>query len=217
MLRPLLCLSILGACGNAASESAPEKTDDKPVKLAGVYPKDWKCESVTTPAQIGEVVGGTAELNPSPSSIPNGLPQPCSYQVTTASGPEYWTWDADCRPTYKKTADALFEQYTKTSADLVQAYKEAQDAPKPPPPKHKAGEPPADAAPPERPPEVAVPVDVGSKGLDHHGQGLIFIDDDAPCYVRVVGGDAPRRFELAKLVAKNLTFANAPMTPRPFP
>ena len=58
---------------------------------------------------------------------------------------------------------------------------------------------------------------VGSKGLDHHGQGLIFIDDDAPCYVRVVGPDAAHRFELAKMLAKNLTFANAPMSPRPFP
>ena len=47
--------------------------------------------------------------------------------------------------------------------------------------------------------------------------GLIFIDDDAPCYVRVVGNDAARRLELAKLLAKNLTFANAPMSPRAFP
>jgi hypothetical protein len=33
----------------------------------------------------------------------------------------------------------------------------------------------------------------------------------------VVGKDAARRLELAKLVAKNLTFANAPMSPRAFP
>jgi hypothetical protein len=66
-------------------------------------------------------------------------------------------------------------------------------------------------------PEVSSEVAVGAKGLDHHGQGLIFIDDDAPCYVRVVGPDSARRLELAKLVAKNLTFANAPMTPRPMP
>jgi hypothetical protein len=60
-------------------------------------------------------------------------------------------------------------------------------------------------------------VAVGAKGLDHHGQGLIFVDDDAPCYVRVLGKDAARRLELARLIAKNLTFANAPMTPRAFP
>ena len=43
----------------------------------------------------------------------------------------------------------------------------------------------------------------------------MFIDDDAPCYVRVVGPNAAHRLELARLIAKNLTFANAPMTPRP--
>ena len=64
-------------------------------------------------------------------------------------------------------------------------------------------------------PGAAVDVAVGAKGLDHHGQGLLFIDDDAPCYVRVVGPDAPRRLALAQLIAKNLTFANAPMSPRP--
>ena len=58
-------------------------------------------------------------------------------------------------------------------------------------------------------------VEVGAKGLDHHGQGLIFIDDDAPCYVRVIGPDAANRLALAQLIAKNLTFANAPMSPRP--
>ena len=65
-------------------------------------------------------------------------------------------------------------------------------------------------------PSGAVDVEVGAKGLDHHGQGLLFIDDDAPCYVRVVGPDAQRRLALARAIAKNLTFANAPMTPRPF-
>ena len=69
--------------------------------------------------------------------------------------------------------------------------------------------------PPTRISGNATEVQVGAKGLDHHGQGLIFVDDDAPCYVRVVGPDAGRRLELAKLIAKNLTFENAPMTPRP--
>jgi len=65
-----------------------------------------------------------------------------------------------------------------------------------------------------RAPEAAAEVAVGAKALDHHGQGLLFIDDDAPCYVRVAGKDAARRLELARLIAKNLTLANAPMTPR---
>lgn len=39
-------------------------------------------------------------------------------------------------------------------------------------------------------PEPAAEVAIGAKGLDY-GQGLIFIDDDAPCYVHVTGKDAP--------------------------
>jgi hypothetical protein len=57
----------------------------------------------------------------------------------------------------------------------------------------------------------------GQKGVDVLGQAVLFVDDDAPCFVRIVGPDAPRRLELAKMVSKNLTIANAPMKPRPLP
>ena len=100
---------------------------------------------------------------------------------------------------------------------MVEQYNVAADAgPKPPTPMPRSSSPTPGIDAPQRAPEIAAEVAVGAKGLDHHGQGLIFIDDDAPCYVRVVGPDAARRLELAKLIAKNLTFANAPMTPRPF-
>ena len=48
-------------------------------------------------------------------------------------------------------------------------------------------------------------------------QGLIFIDDDTPCYVRVVGPSAAQRLALAKLISANLTLERAPMTPRGVP
>ena len=108
----------------------------------------------------------------------------------------------------KQRADALFAQYKRTSADLVQQYDHLSDA---------GMVKPTDAGVAIKRPDDAVEVSVGAKALDHHGQGLLFIDDDAPCYVRVIGPDAPRRLALAQAVAKNLTFANAPMTPRPMP
>jgi hypothetical protein len=119
---------------------------------------------------------------------------------------EYWTYDIDCRDDMKQRADALFAQYKRTSAELVAQYDQMTDA---------GLVKPTDAGIAIKRPEDAVEVEVGAKALDHHGQGLLFVDDDAPCYVRVIGPDAPRRLELAKLVARNLTFANAPMTPRP--
>jgi hypothetical protein len=140
-------------------------------------------------------------------SPPRGVPHPCNYEVQ-AQTTELWTYDIDCRDHMKQRADALFEQYANDSAALVQHYNALSDA---------GAIKPTDAGIVSHAPEGAAEVAVGAKGLDHHGQGLIFIDDDAPCYVRVIGPEFERRVELAKLVAKNLTFANAPMTPRPMP
>lgn len=58
-------------------------------------------------------------------------------------------------------------------------------------------------------------VEVGRQAVDHHGQAILFIDDDAPCYVRVHGPTAEGRLSLARLIAGKLTLANAPMTPTP--
>ncbi|HET9619822.1 MAG TPA: hypothetical protein VFP84_00550 [Kofleriaceae bacterium] len=223
---------VLAACNNDGA-AAKEPPPAPPPTLAGVYPDKWKCESIASLDALSAVLGGPVRPIDSPISVPSGVPRPCNYEVTVGEvsapapagsgsqvadgaaqrGLEYWTFDVDCRDRMKERADALFAQYQKTSQDLIDAYAAAQAAAKAKPAKRKPGEPAApgvDIA----PPTPAVDVAVGAKGLDHHGQGLIFIDDDAPCYVRVVGRDAQRRLELARLLAKNLTFGNAPMTPR---
>jgi hypothetical protein len=197
----------------ACSESSGDKTDTKKTteperKLAGVFADRWECKSIASPEDIAQLVGGIkATLMDSAIAPPRGVPHPCAYEVVTQSEVQGWSYDIDCRDGYKQRADALFEQYKKTSAELVKAYNDAADA----------GIKPTDAGVAVRPPEDAVEVSVGAKALDHHGRGLLFVDDDAPCYVRVIGPDAPHRLELAKLVAKNLTFVNAPMDPRPMP
>jgi hypothetical protein len=214
----LSCLTLGLGCQYDGSADPQKKPAEGTHKLAGVYPENWKCDSVATVDALQNVLGGTIKVIDTPVSPPRGAPHPCNYELD-ANPPEYWTFDIDCRDGYKQRADALFEQYKRTSAELVDRYNSVSDAG----PKHGSGggggkgSAQVDAGPPPRAPEPASDVQVGSKGLDHHGQGLIFIDDDAPCYVRVVGPDAGHRFELAKMLAKNLTFANAPMNPRPFP
>ncbi len=198
-------VSGLAACKPESEAEAPaSKETGTPRKLAGVFPSDFKCESIASPDVIGQTLGGTAIARESGSSVPRGVPKPCEYEIRTQTAPEYWTFDFDCRDNYKQSADALFAQYKQTSAELVKAYNAAADA----------GIKATDAGIELRAPEDSADVAVGAKGLDHHGRGLIFVDDDAPCYVRIVGPDTARRLELAKLVAKNLTFANAPMDPR---
>ena len=140
-----------------------------------------------------------------PMSPTKGVMRQCNYQVDINGQFEYWMWDADCRDGFKQRADALFAQYASDSTAMVQQYNAVADA----------GIKPTDAGYVMHAPTGASEVQVGAKALDHHGQGLLFVDDDAPCYVRVVGPDAARRLALGQLIAKNLTFENAPMTPRP--
>jgi hypothetical protein len=194
-----------GSCGDDRA-AAPDPHAGSQRPLAGVYPEQWKCDSIATPAALGELFGGTVRPVESALPVERGLPRPCTYEVS-ARELEFWTFDIDCREGMKQRADALFEQYKEQSREAIELYTLRATG-------SGSGAKPRDAGVELRPPEPAVVVAVGAKGLDHRGQGLIFIDDDAPCYVRVVGKDAARRLELAKLIAKNLTFANAPMTPR---
>lgn len=211
MRRLLLVPVVLVGCNNDRGATDPQRTA-APRKLAGVYAEQWRCDSVATLDALGPLLHGTVKQVDSAMPVPTGVPRPCTYQVQ-ARDLEHWTFDVDCRDTMKQTADALFAQYRESSREAVQRYARADAA------VSKAHDPaskPHDAGADSFAPEDAVEVDVGAKALDHHGRGLIFIDDDAPCYVRVTGKDAARRLELAKLIAKNLTFANAPMTPRAF-
>ncbi len=202
----MLLLGLVTACRNDGSAAPESKPNDQPHKVAGVYPEDWKCESIATIDALNQVLGGAVRQIDTPMSPPRGVPHPCNYEVT-GHGVEYWTFDLDCRDGMKQRADALFEQYRTGTTDMIDQYNHMSDG----------GQLKNDAGITYHSPDPATEVAVGAKALDHHGQGLLFIDDDAPCYVRVVGPDAARRLELAKLLAKNLTFANAPMTPRPMP
>jgi hypothetical protein len=205
-LLPLLALAT--ACSSEGSSKKQEKTTEPERKLAGVYPEKFQCDSIIKPEELATLLGAVkASLMDSAMTPPRGLAAPCAYQVTMQSEMAYWTYDFDCRDGYKQRADALFEQYKRTSGELVQAFDAAADA----------GIKPTDAGIEIKRPEDSAEVSVGAKALDHHGQGLLFIDDDAPCYVRVVGPNAANRLALAQHIAKALTFMNAPMTPRAAP
>ncbi len=215
----LLLIAAATACSNESGGTNQTKPEEETRKLAGVFPDRFQCNSIATPDALGPVLGGKVNVLDTPSSVPRGVAKPCNYEVVGDQQQlEYWTFDFDCRDNYQQTADALFSQYAKTSAEQVDLYNAITDAgPKEGAlVKHDAGPKDAGIDAPQRAPELASEVAVGKKGLDHHGQAILFVDDDAPCYVRVVGPEAAKRLELAKLIAKNLTFANAPMSPRPF-
>ena len=211
----LLVCAVVGACGKGDSASTAKSTKETSLTLVGVWPKDWTCDRIATNAEIDQIVGTPTKQYEGPVLPPDGVPKPCNYAFKNANGlDDTWTFDVDCRDSYKRTADAMFEQWGQRSADAVEQYNIQSDAapldiPKPDPTPETP-----DARLPGKAPEGAHEVAVGRRGLDVLGQGLIFIDDDAPCYVRVVGPEAEKRLALARHVAAKLTLANAPMTPR---
>lgn len=195
--------------GKKAEEAPSPKESTSTQPMLGVYPDRFDCSTVVNEADLGAALGGTATRHESPGAPPpKNVARQCEFNVAsgTAEAPinETWIYDFDCRPDYLKRVEPMFEHAITDSAALVQAYA-AQYGTKPPPPN--------DAGVVQRAPTDAVQVDVGRRGLDHHGQAILFIDDDAPCYVRVVGPGADRRLIVAKLVAERLHEANAPMTP----
>ena len=200
---------VTAGCGGGEGSDKPTTSNPSgPVnKLVGVYPDKFQCASIATAAQIGTLLGGTARSLDNMMAVPRGVPQPCNFQVDVAGAPEAWTFDIDCRDDAKKMADRLFAQYLKQNAESLDQYAIMMDA---------GYRSPADAA-PSRAPSEAHEVPVGARGLDHNGQGLLFWDDDAPCYVRVVGPSPERRLLVGQHVAKALTLANAPMVPRAAP
>jgi len=203
----LFLLAAAGACKTEAGSSArpQEKADEPAKKLAGVWPNEFQCSSIAAPAALSQLLGGEAKQSENPISPSKGLAAPCMYDVVRDNLVETWQFDFYCRDDYKSKYDALVAQYRKQNLEMIADWNHKSDA---------GLFKPNDAGIEYNRPGDPVEVELGQQGLDHHGAAVIFLDDDAPCYVRVAGKDAARRLELAKLVAKNLTFQNAPMTPR---
>jgi hypothetical protein len=203
----LFLVAAVGACKTDAGSPAPkDKGEAEPAaQLAGVWPNKFQCSSIAADAALAPVLGGEIKQAENPMSPPKGVAAPCMYEVLRDNTVEVWQFDFDCRDNYKKTFESLVEQYKRQNLEMIADWNFRSDA---------GLFKPNDAGTEYNRPGDPVDVEIGAKGLDHHGTATIFLDDDAPCYVRVAGKDATRRLTLAKLVAKNLTFQNAPMTPR---
>ncbi|MBX3160745.1 MAG: hypothetical protein KF773_32565 [Deltaproteobacteria bacterium] len=235
----LATLLVPAAACSKADEAAVEESAKpvEPRRYAGVEPEKFDCNSIAAVEALATVLGGETRQTDAMMSPAPGTPKRCEYDVTRKEEPkeppktpgktngkgsgsakpaepvtivEHWSYDFDCRPTYKRDADTQMAQFAQQSADAVKHYQDVLDAGV-----AKSFNATDAGVETHTAPTGAFDVQVGQKGIDVLGQGLLFVDDDAPCLVRVLGPDAARRLELAKLVAKNLTFANAPMKPRP--
>jgi hypothetical protein len=202
-----LCLAglALAACeGNPSGAAAGGggATDD--IQLVGVDVDVWTCDLIATPASMSQLLGvPTRGIDSTLGSAP-GTPKPCNF-VAEGPVPEAWSFDFDCRDNALGTAEKLFVEYSARNEALIAQFDAAT-----------AGKVTKDDAGVEQHAVAApVAVTVGKKALDHHGQAILFIDDDTPCYARVAGPDAERRLMVATMVAQKLVPQTAPMRPRP--
>ena len=200
------CLACLVACEEktSASDNSAACKVGEDIKLVGVDLDRWTCDLIATPAVMSKTLGIPVRGVDSTLGSAPGTPKPCNF-VAEGAAPEAWSFDFDCRDHALATAEKLFTEYTARNLELIAQWDAATGGKVL---KDDAGvEQHAVAAP--------VEVQVGKKALDHHGQAILFIDNDTPCYARVAGPDAQRRLLVAKLVAEKLTPATAPMRPRP--
>lgn len=190
-------------CDQPKKRAPADEAPGTRVTLVGIDPERWTCDLLATRDAVSQAVGGHVREVEGTLAPPRGTARPCNY-LTDGATPQAWTFDLDCRPGALRTAETLWKQYTEYNEALIAA---ASDA--------TTEELTDDGGVVHAPPPPATPVEVGARGLDHNGQAVLFVDDDTPCYGRVVGPDPAGRLALAKLVAKQLTPATAPMEPRP--
>lgn len=203
---------LVTACDQGGAKKV-EEVADKPLSanarpMLGVRPDKFDCAAFLPEADLGALLGGTVRPAESRLPVPKNVAKPCGYELSIGAGDagtaESWSYDFDCRPDYEKRAELLFADYLRKNADLMEAYAKA----------HPDGKPTInDAGVTLNAPGASKEVAVGRRAIDHHGQSIVFIDDDAPCYVRINGPGADRRLMLAKLVSERLHEANAPMEP----
>ncbi len=202
----LAAIAAATGCEDKKPPAAAVSAADSPVTLWGIEPSEWSCDRIATPALMSQALGGPTRAIDSPMATAVGTAKPCTF-VFEGDQPEAWSFDLDCRPSAMRVAAQLFTEYAAQNVAYIDAFDAATGGKVI---KDDAG---VEQHAVEPPREVAV----GKRGLDHHGMQILFIDDDAPCYVRVSGPDPDRRLRVAELVAKQLTAVNAPMRPYPAP
>src|SRR5512139_2489697 len=113
MHRFLWVLVVLAGCKDDRATAPAPQGSAAPRQLAGVYPEQWTCDLVASPAALAALLGAPVKQLDSAMSVPRGLPRPCNYELA-ASESEFWTFDVDCRDGMKQRADKLFAQYRAT-------------------------------------------------------------------------------------------------------
>jgi hypothetical protein len=191
---PLVAIAVLalaGACGNEKPKQKAAKVEgEASAGFIGVDPSVFRCETIAPVPDVGVAIGGQVERMESMFTPPKGTPVPCDYAQIGLPPPVVQDGaPAPAQPMWSIRFDCREDHMPGTTKEMERLATE----------------------------EGATRVTVGKLAVDHLNAALLFVDDDSPCTVRVVGPNPDQRLAIARLVADRLTPRTAPMTPRPAP
>lgn len=180
----LACSAHITACSSSKGDDSPAaKSTSRAHSNPGVTPEYFECDSLLTAGEIAKLVDGSVEQVASAFESPTGVAEPCAYLHTII--PE--GGDAGVRhEAWSYDIDCRDDAINDAKTMMTQWAEGAGDG-------------------------GSYKVDVGRGGLDHGGGGIVFIDDDTPCHVRVIGPQNDKRLAIARVLAKRLTTETAPM------
>lgn len=185
------------ACGgdtqssqSQAGASAKAGSGERTDGFVGVDPSVFDCETVVPQALVASAVGGAVEPMESMFTPPRGTPKPCDYMMIDPPAVELQDGaPAPAQMLWSVQFDCR-DDYVQSTAAEMQRLVDTEGAQR---------------------------VTVGKWGIEHRDAALLFLDDDAPCSVKVVGPGVAQRGAIARLVAQKLTPGTAPMRPRAAP
>jgi hypothetical protein len=175
------------AAAGGSAQEAPA-----PSGLIGVDPSVFQCESIAPVGAISAAAGVPVEAAAAQFDPPSGTPRPCNYQTVGAATAPPPVGARDAAAPAQAMWSISFDcrdHGVAAATRLIEQY----------------------AA------EGGTPMEVGAASVDHRDAAILFIDDDAPCSVTVLGPGQAQRLAIARAVAERLHAANAPMRPRAAP
>jgi hypothetical protein len=103
-------------CGNddrgPRREILVEDTRSAPIRVLGVSPLGFQCESVAPLDAVEAAIGRPLEaVVPAGFSPPEGVPKPCHYVSALPDQPGEWSFDLDCRERAIADGERLMTRY----------------------------------------------------------------------------------------------------------
>lgn len=220
----LFCAAVVALAGCAtenAFKNPPDAAPSGPVKIWGVDPGKFDCQTIVATKDISTLAGGEVTFESSGIPTSEGTPPPCTWVLVYKPTPEEIKAAEKEQEKLEKLARKANDSGGSGSIDYaVAAWGKSKDK------VYGVTYDCRDRA-HARTEEWFASLNgnadaklvegLGKKAMDHKGGQLVFLDPNTPCSVTVNAPDETARTAIAKLVLAKLTMETAPMRPRAAP